>query len=59
MVVDELQKESVVTDIAGPCDSNIKKKEYETLEKHQKLKKELERKQKVEDKVVPVVGGGL
>ena len=40
-----------------PSDSNIKKKEYEKLEKYQGLKGELERTWKVKAKVVPVVIG--
>ena len=46
-------------DIAVPSDSNIKKKEYEKLEKYQGLKEELERTWKVKVKVVPVVIGAL
>ena len=46
-------------DIVVPSDSNIKKKEYEKLEKNQGLKKELERMWKVKAKVVPVVIGSL
>ena len=38
-----------------PSDSNIKKKEYEKLEKYKGLKEELERMWKVNFKVVPVV----
>ena len=37
------QLDIVVIDIAVPSDSNIKKKEYEKLEKYQGLKKEMER----------------
>ena len=46
-------------DIVVPSDSNIKKKEYEKLEKYQGLKEELERMWKVKAKVVPVVIGAL
>ena len=48
-----------MTDIAVPSDSNMKKKEYEKLEKYQGLKEELERTWKVKAKVVPVVIGTL
>ena len=51
-------EEAVVID-AVPSDSNIKKKEYEKLEKYQGLKEELERTWKVKVKVVPVVIGAL
>ena len=46
-------------DVAVPSDSNIKKKEYEELEKYQGLKEEQERTWKVKVKVVPVVIGAL
>ena len=46
-------------DIAVPSDSNIKKKEYEKLEKYRGLKEELERTWKVKVKVAPVVIGAL
>ena len=46
-------------DIVVPSDSNIKKKEYEKLEKYQGLKEEVERTWKVKAKVVPVVTGAL
>ena len=58
-VIIDKQKEAVVIDIAVPSDSNIKKKEYEKLEKYQGLKEELERTWKVKVKVVPVVIGAL
>ena len=53
------KKEAVVTDVAVPSDSNIKKKEYEKLEKYQGLKEELERTWKVKVKVVPLMLGAL
>ena len=59
VVIDKEKKEAVVIDIAVPSNSNIKKKEYEKLEKHQGLKEELERTWKVKVKVVPVVIGAL
>ena len=46
-------------DVALPSDSNIRKKEYEKLEKYQGIKEELERTWKVKAKVVPVVIGAL
>ena len=52
-------KQAVVIDVAVPGDSNIKKKEYEKLEKYRGLKEELERTWKVKAKVVPVVIGAL
>ena len=55
VVIDKQKKEAVVTGIAVPSDSNIKKKEYEKLEKYQGLKEEPERMWKVKAKVVPVV----
>ncbi|KAM6449746.1 uncharacterized protein PHA67_017094 [Liasis olivaceus] len=59
MVVDKDQKTAVVIDVAVPSDSNIRKKEYEKLEKYQGLKEELERMWKVKGKVVPVMVGAL
>ena len=46
-------------DVAVPSDSNIKNKEYETLEEYRGLKKELERTWKVNAKVLPVVIGAI
>ena len=57
--MDKQKKEAVVIDVAVPSDSNIKKKEYEKLEKYQGLKEELERMWKVKVKVVLVVIGAL
>ena len=50
VVVDKDQKTAVVIDVAVPSDSNIRKKEYEKLEKYQGLKEELERMWKVKPK---------
>ncbi|KAF7643739.1 hypothetical protein LDENG_00234400 [Lucifuga dentata] len=59
VVVDKEQKRAIVTDVAVPADSNIRKKEHEKIEKYQGLKEELERTWKVKSKVVPVVTGAL
>ena len=59
VVANKQKKEAVVIDIAVPSDSNIKKKEYEKLDKYQGLEEKLERTWKVKDKVVPVVIGAL
>ena len=42
IVVVDKQKEAVVIDVAVPSDSNIKKNEYEKLEKYQGLKEDVE-----------------
>lgn len=42
MVVDNQRKKAEVADIAIPTDSNIRKKEYEKLEKYQGLREELD-----------------
>ena len=59
VVVDKQKKGAIVINIAVLSDSNIKKKEYEKLEKYQRLKEELERTWKVKAKVVPMVIGAL
>ncbi|XP_069610576.1 cytochrome P450 2C42-like [Ranitomeya imitator] len=43
VIVDKNQKTAMLIDVAVPSDSNLKKKEYEKLEKYQCLKGELEK----------------
>ncbi|KAF7642383.1 hypothetical protein LDENG_00258740, partial [Lucifuga dentata] len=59
VVVDKEQKRAVVTDVAVPVDSNIRKKEHKKIEKYQGLKEELKQTWKVKSKVIPVVIGAL
>ncbi|KAF7645372.1 hypothetical protein LDENG_00205860, partial [Lucifuga dentata] len=59
VVVDKEQKRAIVTDVAVPADSNIRKKEHEKIQKYQGLKEELEWTWKVKSKVVPMVIGAL
>lgn len=49
----------MVIDVAMPRDSNLRKEEYEKLEKYKGMKEELEGIWKVKVKVVPVVVGTI
>lgn len=55
IVVDRHQKTAMVIDVAGPRDSNIKKREHEKLKKYQSLQEETEMMRKVKAKVVLVL----
>lgn len=55
IVVNKLQKVTVVIDAANPSDSNIKNKEHNKLEKCQGLKGEIEKLWRVKASEAPVV----
>ncbi len=59
VLTDTQRKKAVLTDVAIPSDSKIRKKEHQKLEKYQGLKKELEKMSGVKATVVPVVIGAL
>lgn len=58
-VEDKHQKNAVVTDVAIPSDSNIRKKEHKKPKEYQGLKEELEKMCRVKATVVPEVRGAL
>lgn len=43
VVVDKQKKTAIVTDVAKPSDSNIRKKEHVNLEKYQGVRREQEK----------------
>ena len=59
VVVDKLNSETVIIDIAVPGDFRVKEKESEKIEKYQDLVLEIRRMWKTSTKVIPIVIGAL
>ena len=59
VVVDKLNSETIIIDIAVPGDFRVKEKESEKIEKYQDLALEITRMWKMSTKVIPIVIGAL
>ena len=59
VVVNKKDRKCYIIDVAVPGDVRIAEKETEKIEKHDELKREVERLWKVKAKVIPIVLGAL
>ena len=59
VVVNKMDSETLIIDIAVPCDYRVKEKESEKIEKYQDLALELTRMWKTRTRVIPIVIGAL